>query len=966
LTAPKGGEVWSAGSVRNITWTGSGVATVNIGYSKDMGTTWLPITTNVDGATGSYSWTLPAEQIPACLLMISDSSNPSVFSKSGNVFSVVNSFITLTAPNGGESIKAKSMVNITWTSPGVDTVNIELSTNGGTSWVPVVSNVTGSTGSYLWQVPETLSQNCLIRISDAGNAALNDRSNAAFGITSASPRSITLLSPNGGEKVEFETYYSIRWSATFTDVITIEISFSDGTNWSRITQVSAASGSFNWLVPRPAGATCRVRVIDTVDPTVSDTSDASFSIIPRVRSYTVTTPNGGEQLTGGSTENITWTSSLADTVRIEFSPDGGSTWQALNAKYSGVRSFSWKVPDVSSSNCLVRISYYLDPQVQDESNSPFTVIRSTPVAPTITLTAPNGGESWAAGSPQNITWSYSNVSGTGVHLEYSSDGATTWQRIASNQSLYSRSFAWRVPSIQSSACLVRVVSADIAGLSDRSNAPFSITGSGASITLMRPKSYSNDSVTLIPGETTDIVWTSFGVSRVKIEYQPVGQSWSTIVDDVAASAGKYAWTVPNLNTIITLKVSDTGNAQISSESTGLTVSPSPSPSLALTAPLGGDRWAVGSTHAITWNSTGVDKVDLYYEFYSGAGATLTRFATDVDARSGSYAWTVPNIVGGSARIKIMSSRLVSGVSGVAANFSNYFSVPQVQLYTPNGGESLVLGSDYRITWNNNSGVSKVKLDFSTDNGASWNPIASNLWADSKFYDWKAPFARSTQCLVRITDMDTPDCKDQSDAVFSAVNSLKATLPLNMKWTEGNTENITWTSVGVDRLKIEFSKDLGATWIEIAPSVDASLGSYAWTLPSIASDFCKVRLTDTHYSPVSAESYVFSIKLHGTLQLASPNGGERFSPGQHITVQWTGTNVLKLRIDLSTDGGSTWTVLLSNLPGNLTNMQVDLPQNVSSTNCLMRIADEHDDFGFDVSNAPFTIRALAAREAPPKP
>jgi len=42
-------------------------------------------------------------------------------------------------------------------------------------------------------------------------------------------------------------------------------------------------------------------------------------------------------------------------------------------------------------------------------------------APTLTLTAPNGGETWTIGDQAQITWTSTNLSGD-VHLEYSTDG----------------------------------------------------------------------------------------------------------------------------------------------------------------------------------------------------------------------------------------------------------------------------------------------------------------------------------------------------------------------------------------------------------------------------------------------------------------------------------------------------------------------------------------------------------------
>ncbi|NIN35056.1 MAG: hypothetical protein GTO60_08185, partial [Gammaproteobacteria bacterium] len=55
---------------------------------------------------------------------------------------------------------------------------------------------------------------------------------------------------------------------------------------------------------------CLVRISeDDEDRKPSDTSDAEFTIIsPEIDSLTITSPNGREILTVGTTHDITWTS----------------------------------------------------------------------------------------------------------------------------------------------------------------------------------------------------------------------------------------------------------------------------------------------------------------------------------------------------------------------------------------------------------------------------------------------------------------------------------------------------------------------------------------------------------------------------------------------------------------------------------------------------------------------------------
>lgn len=92
------------------------------------------------------------------------------------------------------------------------------------------------------------------------------------------------------------------------------------------------------------------------------------------------------------------------------------------------------------------------------------------------LDSPNGGEVWAAGSSQQITWSTNFMAPTYIDIEYSTDGANNWRSppIATNVVARSHSYTWTVPATYSDNCILKIKdSAD--GLPyDISNTPFTI------------------------------------------------------------------------------------------------------------------------------------------------------------------------------------------------------------------------------------------------------------------------------------------------------------------------------------------------------------------------------------------------------------------------------------------------------------------------------------------------------------
>ena len=63
-------------------------------------------------------------------------------------------------------------------------------------------------------------------------------------------------------------------------------------------------------------------------------------------SLTVASPNGGEELTAGTTHEITWTSvGDIDNVKIEYSVNNGTDWIEIVDSTENDGSYNWEVPN---------------------------------------------------------------------------------------------------------------------------------------------------------------------------------------------------------------------------------------------------------------------------------------------------------------------------------------------------------------------------------------------------------------------------------------------------------------------------------------------------------------------------------------------------------------------------------------------------------------------------------------------
>ena len=88
-----------------------------------------------------------------------------------------------------------------------------------------------------------------------------------------------------------------------------------------------------------------------------------------------------------------------------------------------------------------------------------------------------------------------------------------------------------------------------------------------------------------------------------------------------------------------------------------------------------------------------------------------------------------------------------------------------------------------------------------------------------------------------------------------------------------------------------------------------MGSYPWPVPNTSSSQCRVRISEAaDGNPVDTSDGTFSI---AGFRMTYPNGGEQWISGTLQTVTWdTMGSYLTVRIELSSNNGSTWTTIAS--------------------------------------------------------
>jgi hypothetical protein len=168
------------------------------------------------------------------------------------------------------------------------------------------------------------------------------------------------------------------------------------------------------------------------------------------------------------------------------------------------------------------------------------------VAPSISLTSPNGGESWNAGDVHNVTWTASdNVGVDSVNVDYSIHGAGGPWLAAGHGLANSGSFSWTVPGPATDSAVVRVgafdaghnsASAASAALFHIVNATGVPAGGNAVFALSRPAPS--------PGQgpfTLGFSLPATGDATIEILGVNGGRVWQRSASGLSAGPHSFQW-----------------------------------------------------------------------------------------------------------------------------------------------------------------------------------------------------------------------------------------------------------------------------------------------------------------------------------------------------------------------------------------------------------------------------------------
>ncbi len=336
--------------------------------------------------------------------------------------------------------------------------------------------------------------------------------------------------------------------------------------------------------------------------------------------------------------------------------------------------------------------------------------------PSVTVTSPNGGEQWVAGSTHNITWSATGLSSypMSIWISNSSTVSAVFGQMVGSVPAGTNSYSWTIPSSLSGNYWIGVFAVTgstvpIPGYYDISNASFNIVAPGqdnsalidqllaqiqalqAQLAQLQTQQGTTPPVIWCHNFTKNLGYAQSGSSEVSQLHTALDKEGISYAPD---TSNQYAG--PTMNAVAQFQtkygILQTGYFGLRTrirmnELYGCKTTTQPS--ITVTSPNGGEVWVQGSTHDITWNTSSCATASafdiyLYDNRLSGTHQAQKMIASVVPCSLGRYSWSVGSFwtvsdSGASALVPVSNNfkiqlRGIAGAAELIDESDNYFSI----------------------------------------------------------------------------------------------------------------------------------------------------------------------------------------------------------------------------------------------------------------------------------------------------
>ena len=405
--------------------------------------------------------------------------------------------------------------------------------------------------------------------------------------------------------------------------------------------------------------------------------------------------------------------------------------------------------------------------------------------------------------------------------------------------------------------------------------------------------------------------------------------------------------------------------------------------LHLSVPNGGEKWYLGDTNNVSWESPLGTEMSLWLSNDGGSNnwVEVTRAIAAVGTNG--FPWVIQTH---NAMLPSMTAKMAVSTPDVATPFlapfydlsDNPFVMAGAVVTYPNVSTGVKMGDTINVLWTSAAAGPNVMIELF--DGSAWTNLAASApnVDGTNSYPCQLNAPNPTEAaLIRITSLSDGRIVAISDAFLLAdirILSPKGGTPLSRdRWQIGTTNLITWVAGGAGNLvNVDYSTD-GVTWKSIAAnyvntnsSGSAVVTNFAppWLILGPPSSGAVVRVSSVARPDLQAKTDFFDI---AGVQVVSPNGGEYW--------EFTGTNIVQwlyqgagfnIGIGITYNGGATTNdyVTLDPSLSIFSGTRTIVPGRLLRPSSLAKIRlVANDTLGYpipmtDVSDGYFTIRGLS--------
>ncbi|HPR33069.1 MAG TPA: T9SS type A sorting domain-containing protein, partial [Prolixibacteraceae bacterium] len=176
--------------------------------------------------------------------------------------------------------------------------------------------------------------------------------------------------------------------------------------------------------------------------------------------------------------------------------------------------------------------------------------------------------------------------------------------------------------------------------------------------------------------------------------------------------------------------------------------------------------------------------------------------------------------------------------------------------------------------------------------------------------------------------------------------ISLSFPTGDEYLQKQTEiDIIWESENINTVLLEYSTDAGKNWQPIAENVDAATGSYLWTIPNVASNEYKIRISDTENGNVYHRCKTFNVFNQQVVEFEYPGSANVIQSGIEQPLYWQSEGVPAFRLECSTDMEN-WAILIDSLNAETGQTSFTIPETITGQVVLKATALNDETISFN--------------------